>query len=892
MRHIVTALALTAFTLANAQSETATTLTDTQVNAAYNSYFSNAEPRRVTVHDPSVVIGYEKADGTVTGEPTEGAKKVYCIFGSHKAWAKSYDMQNWSYFSNNISSQFATIFAEDAKWSAHGGSSYDVSGNLWAPDVIWNKHMKKWCMYMSVNGDRWYSSIVMLTAESLTGNWQRVGPVIYSFGSQNSYAATETDILDIIGGTSVPSRYWQNRNGTLTYGTNCIDPCVFYDQEENMWMTYGSWFGGLYMIRLDATTGMRDKTYTYTTDDGTAANAKSDEYMGIKVAGGNHVSGEASYIEYRDGRYWLFVTNGGLTAKGGYSMRVFSSENVTGPYKDISGQDARVDKSMTLGSSNCPGTINGYVGTRLMSYYRWNHMSIGFTAQGHNSAVVDTDAEGNEKMFLVYHTRFDDGTEGHQVRVHQLFTTQDGRMTCAPMEYRGETLSKTGYATEAIAGSYRILYHGVGTNHAALECVKEKSLTLNADGTVTGDYTGTWTAGADKPSISINLSNGNFQGFLIEQNIEGTNIRTLCFTAVNDKDLSLWGYRCAASGQPFPDDATVAYNVRNLSNVIPSVTYKGSTLDLPAEGAFGATYSWTSADPTIISNDGKVADVTADTECEMIMTIEAGSCTYTKRIKVSVLASSPKDMLPISESSVLATYPTGDIYNATTAKTQNSISSQTGASISFLVSGLASDWDVVARATDGSGFTVFLSCLRLNSNNTDWYEASATASADAQAAGVASWQLFLDGTFYVTISYNADGTIAFYRDGKLMLTYAATTKANNPSGSTSTVSQVCTKAINLIKSGKLEFTRPVTEVIVGYGVGYQTAVECIEADGVTIRAAGRTIAIDGMQDGDIAEVRDMSGRLVYRGTESRIGMTRSGIYAVSVGNHRKLVPVK
>lgn len=147
------------------------------VQAADSSIYDVTTPKRVSVHDPSIVIGYQK-NGKITGEKSDGATKVYYIFGSHRAFARSNDLQNWETFTNNISTNYKTIFATDALWAAKGGpqgnSAYDVTGNLWAPDVIWNPTMQKWCMYMSVNGDNWFSSIVLLTAESLDGDWTRV----------------------------------------------------------------------------------------------------------------------------------------------------------------------------------------------------------------------------------------------------------------------------------------------------------------------------------------------------------------------------------------------------------------------------------------------------------------------------------------------------------------------------------------------------------------------------------------------------------------------------------------------------------------------------------------------------------------------------------------------
>lgn len=879
----------------------ATELTASQVAQIYKKAFEGADPTHVTVHDPSVVLGYELSDGTVVGEPQEGARKVYCIFGSHRAWAKSYDLQNWTYFNNNISNNYATLLAEDVTWSAHGSTSYDISGNLWAPDVVWNPTMGKWCMYMSVNGDKWYSSIVLLTASSLTGNWTRVGTVVYSFGANsNSYAASGTDVLSVIGGTSVPSRYWINRNGNMTYQTNAIDPCAFFDEDGNLWMTYGSWFGGLYMLRLDASTGLRDDAYTYDLADGTAENATSDPYMGIKVAGGGHMSGEASYIQYRDGRYWLFVTYGGLTAAGGYNMRVFSSESVTGPYLDLSGEDARYYSGhSTFNTVHSVGYVNGYVGTRLMSYYQWNHMALGFTAQGHNSALVDTDDDGTERMFLVYHTRFNDGTEGHQVRVHQLFTTPSGQMTCAPMEYRGEKLNSTGYAADQVAGHYAIIYHGLGTDYANLVCAQEKQIQLLADGTVLGAYTGSWQATADEPKIDITLNGlGTFSGYLIEQVIESTNVQTLCFTAVNNQDLSLWGYRQVAEGQAFPDDVVVAYNALSSAISLPETTYKGSQLDLPTSGAYGAQLTWTSANPELITNSGLVTSTLAsDATCSLNLTISAGDVTYVKTFDIAISAStSPSDMLPIDSRAILGHYGSNTSFNAE-APTFDQISTSTGASLSFFVDGLTTDWDEIAKATDGSGFTVFLSCLRLNSSNVDWYEAKATAGAAAMATGLDNWQLFLNGRFFVTISYNVDGSINFYRDGDLMLQYSPTTTPSYPSGNTNTVKTVCNKAISLIKSGKLQFSRSVTEVYVGYAVDYEvpTAIGSVSADthgNVTFAVAHRQITCSGKAPADILEIRDISGRLVVSTTLSAASVPNPGLYVARVGRSSQLVLVR
>ena len=56
------------------------------------------------------------------------------------------------------------------------------------------------------------------------------------------------------------------------------------------------------------------------------------------------------------------------------------------------------------------------------AFNNWGTMTVGECAEGHNSACVD--ADGN--AFVVYHTKFNNGTVHHQVRVRQLFQNEYG----------------------------------------------------------------------------------------------------------------------------------------------------------------------------------------------------------------------------------------------------------------------------------------------------------------------------------------------------------------------------------------------------------------------------------------------------------------------------------
>lgn len=512
--------------------------------------------KRVSVHDPSIV--WDQATST------------YYIFGSHRAAAKCNNMMSWEAFT----APWATATSKDAAnadafttpevtkvtkggkeydlnfnafaWSARGSESYSVDGMMWAPDVIYNKKLGKYCMYLSINGDGWYSSIIMLTADNIAGPYRYQAPVVMSgFRSGDSYKSTDLEI--VLGEqASLPERYAPTDN----YGNhwpNAIDPCVFYDEDGNLLMSYGSWSGGIFMLQLDEETGLRDYDVDY------ELSATSDPYFGKKIAGGAYVSGEASYIEYIGGYYFLFMTYGGLEAAGGYQMRVFRSLNPDGPYVDSKGSSALYDSyQLNFG----PAANDGNRGVNIFgAYSKWGNLltgganeASGERSQGHNSIIAAEDG----RTYLVYHTRFQDWGEGHQVRVHQVYQNEEGWLVAAPFEYTGEGVKSAGIAaaqkvaTADIAGNYKLLAHRYGLDHAAKEYAVPVDITMNADGTISGDATGTWSVKTGTSYITINLGS-DYKGVMVPQTLEPTDTKVPCFTALDSKTgVTIWGYKVPA----------------------------------------------------------------------------------------------------------------------------------------------------------------------------------------------------------------------------------------------------------------------------------------------------------------------------------------------------------
>jgi beta-xylosidase len=463
----------------------------------------------ICCHDPSI---FRDTDGT------------YYVFGSFLANAKSEDLHDWT----SLDSEFQATFTDEVKEQIRAWNKDESAGSwnsyLWAPDIVYNPVMEKYCMYLSADGDDWKSNIVLLTSDSVEGPYDYAGTIVYGGFSEDDY--TETDAPQVLGEETIPERYVTNGVANKKWGDmfpNCIDPCVFYDDDGNLWMSYGSWSGGIFMLELDEETGLRDYSVSYDTD------THSDAYFGKKIAGGAYVSGEASYIQKVGDYYYLFISYGNLEAKGGYNIRVFRSDRPDGDYVDELGNTPYYDTY----SFN----YNTSVGVRLFGGYKWRTFTVGQVAQGHNSAFVDEDG----KAYIVFHTRTTDGTEGHYVKVHQLFQNEDGWLVAAPYGTNGETLTESVNAADYV-GDYDLIIHRMDIDYANLATNKPEIVALNADGTITGDYEGTWSIEEGTSYITLSFDGETYKGVALTMKIENTSVETQVFTALGENtQVTIWG---------------------------------------------------------------------------------------------------------------------------------------------------------------------------------------------------------------------------------------------------------------------------------------------------------------------------------------------------------------
>ena len=802
----------------------------TVCNAISMSAITVGSGSTVAVHDPSVVVAYADAFGNTYAEAGEGRQKVYFLFGTQLSNAYSYDMESWVTFTptfyeegtTTVSTDHAQIFKTAAAWSGYTDAA-TIKGNLWAPDIIYNPVMEKWCLYYSMSGDssNFRSSVFLMTADNITGPYEFDGFVVFSgfAPADKGSGAGLDDYKAVTGDTdgSELSRYVNSENKwNNNYGVSCIDPAVLYDEAGDLWMFYGSWSGGIFLLKLDNETGLRDTSRTYgsggqpiyDTDETKAL--REDPYLGIHVAGGWYVSGEGPYVEYIDGYYYLFLSYGFYSPDGGYNMRVFRAKDITGDYVDPDGTWAVYDDYLLNYGSDVSH------GLSFMQNYKWSWWTgPASIAQGHNSVLTD---DGN--VYLVYHIKYDDGSIQHNVEVHRLVEGKEGGWyLVAPFQKSEHDRIVTDAEETDLAGGWSILTHTPIADYKGYAYNTDQAAVFNADGTLSGAYTGTWTIDGQYITIKTDEA-GTFEGVLMEQQIEGmeSEVVTYTFTAMNEDGLCIWGAKNASDEM--------------LANIVLGRIDLPETAlaDLPFEltGPWGAQIAYTSSNEAVISNNGTFSAPAAETEVTITVRVTVGEATVEKQFVVTCLPSEfISEMLPDAIADDGYRAAAEPAVGGTIAPVAG-ISQYTGVSITFRVKDVGSDWDVMFRAPGGNAI-VYLSVL--NYRNENIFEAEATLSEEGKqfltenGYGVTGFNhvIFLDEVeanqengCVATISYNVDGSVAFYRDGELMLTYAA----NTAIGTAGTAKDLVACMIAQIRTQGLSVVYPVSNVIIAYAADY------------------------------------------------------------------------
>lgn len=297
------------------------------------------------VHDPTIIYWEQNkrfymysTDTRMESKTTQGIQV-----------RTSTDLENWEYIGTALEGIHDEVY------------KYTRPSNLWAPEVKIMGNVLRMYYSASIFGTN-ESCICMAESNHPEGPWQHKGVVLSSHPEKNDY--------------------------------NAIDANVLFDHEGKLWMTFGSFFSGIFITELDVNTGfLKDKKL-------------------IKIASRPiTIDGaiEGPFIHYREENemYYLFTSYDFLGKN--YNVRVARSKKITGPYHDIN------DLNM-FGLSERPHQN----GLKIIGSYRLS-CEPNWYSIGHNSVF-----EYQESDFFVSHTRIEESPHSHFAFIREILWSKSG----------------------------------------------------------------------------------------------------------------------------------------------------------------------------------------------------------------------------------------------------------------------------------------------------------------------------------------------------------------------------------------------------------------------------------------------------------------------------------
>ncbi len=308
----------------------------------FSPFLVKAQMTDIRVHDPVMA-------------QFEGKYYLYCT-GMGISVYSSTDMKNWE--------REAPIFDKAPDWTENVVPGF--RGHMWAPDIY--EYNDTFYLYYSVSAFAKNTSAIgvaintTLNPDDPKYKWEDQGIVVQS----------------------VPNRdMW-----------NAIDPNIIEDKEGIAWMSFGSFWEGLKMVKLS------DDRKSIAQPEVWHTIAKRERSPFLADSEPGDAALEAPFIFKKGDTYYSFVS-WDYCCRGEnstYKVVVGKSENATGPFYDKEG------KSMAKGGGTL--VIEG---------------NKGWAGAGHNSAYT---FDGED--YFVFHA-YDATDKGHsKLKISKMSWTEDG----------------------------------------------------------------------------------------------------------------------------------------------------------------------------------------------------------------------------------------------------------------------------------------------------------------------------------------------------------------------------------------------------------------------------------------------------------------------------------
>jgi arabinan endo-1,5-alpha-L-arabinosidase len=474
------------------------------------------------VHDPAII----KEGDYYYVFSTDAQFGITTYKGIHIR--KSQDLINWEWVGTALD---LSSVQDQIDYVAYNRDGERVDF-FWAPDIIKRPNdqggYEYWLFYSNSSFGQRTSSMALAKSDHIEG------PYVF-----------DREIL----------RTHQSIGGT----PNAIDPAVFVEtvnDEEKMYLSYGSWSSGIFIIELNPETGaplieqtlIEREVVVNTATAGVTVNqvkmvpaSSDDSAFGVRIA--NIWTAEAPHIMKYGSYYYLFITNGrNLTYD--YEVKVFRSESIFGPYVDEKGYFA-------IASTNQDNFR--HFGNKLTDSYHFTQMNSnqgfnrGWAAIGHNTTLED---EGKHYFVSHYRGTFMD-KDRFFLGVREMFFINDWPLI-APHRYVGPT--HIDISNAFLQGDYQIhildnTISNASLNDNIISIVNHSRLVHLSNERVsdhhflvTGDMEGKWRV-LENDLLEIEIEGKTYIGIFIPAFSYEKDDFVLSFSARSNEGVSIWGSR-------------------------------------------------------------------------------------------------------------------------------------------------------------------------------------------------------------------------------------------------------------------------------------------------------------------------------------------------------------
>lgn len=302
--------------------------------------------RQVSVHDPVMA--------------KEGNTYFVYSTGPGVTFYSSTDLIHWRLRGR--------VFPGEPAWARRVVPGFN--GHIWAPDI--QHHDGKYYLYYAISSFGRNNSAIGVTVnrtldpDSPDYRWEDQGPFLQS----------------------VPNRdLW-----------NAIDPNIVVDDDGTPWMSFGSFWGGLKLVKLAPNwTSLAEPQVWYSI-------AKRERSVLVDDSSAGPAELEAPFIFRKNGWYYLFESWGECCrgVNSTYRMVMGRSRSVTGPYVDRHGIDLAKGGGTLLLAGNRDWAGVGHNGTYTFDgkdyivFHAYENADHGL--QKLKIGVLQWDAEGWPKL--------------------------------------------------------------------------------------------------------------------------------------------------------------------------------------------------------------------------------------------------------------------------------------------------------------------------------------------------------------------------------------------------------------------------------------------------------------------------------------------------------------